>query len=62
MNDAIPPKTISELADQLDRIREELFSIQRALEKREPIEAAVEAAVESAVESAHTPNKGAVGC
>jgi hypothetical protein len=54
MNDAIPPKTISELADQLDRIREELFSIQRALEKREPIEAAVE--------SAHTPNKGAVGC
>jgi hypothetical protein len=48
-----PPKTISELADHVERIREELFSIQRALEKMEPIEA---------VESAHTPNKGAVGC
>jgi dynactin complex subunit len=54
MNDAILPKTISELADHLERIREELFSIQRSLEKMEPIEAAVE--------SAHTPNKGAVGC
>ncbi len=54
MNDAVPPNTISELADRVERIREELFSVQRALEKMEPIEAAVE--------SAHTPNKGAVGC
>jgi hypothetical protein len=45
MKDAIPPKTISELADQLDRIREELFSVQRSLEKMEPIEVAVESAV-----------------
>jgi len=44
-----PPKTISELADQLERIREELFSVQRSLEKMEPIEAAVQ--------SAETPDK-----
>jgi hypothetical protein len=55
MNDLnFPPKTISELADHVERIREELFSIQRSLEKMEPIE--------TAVQSAHTPNKGAVGC
>jgi len=48
MNDArVPPKTISELADRLERIREELFSVQRALEKMEPIEAAVRSAKSS---------------
>jgi hypothetical protein len=41
--------TISELADRLERIREELFSIQRALEKIEVVEAAVR--------SAEIPNK-----
>jgi hypothetical protein len=40
----VPPKTISELADRLERIREELFSIQKSLEKMEPIEAAVQSA------------------
>ena len=41
MQDAsVPPKTISELADRLEWIREELFTIQRALEKMESIEAA----------------------
>jgi len=50
MNDAsVPPKTISELADRLEWIREELFAIQRALEKMEPVEAAVR--------SAEIPNK-----
>lgn len=45
MHDAsVPPKTISELADLVERIREELFSVQRALEKMEPIEAAVRSA------------------
>jgi hypothetical protein len=42
MNPSIaPPMTISELADRLERIREELFAIQRAMEKMEPVEAAV---------------------
>ena len=50
MNDAsVPPKAISELADRLEWIREELFAIQRALEKMEPVEAAVR--------SAEIPNK-----
>lgn len=44
-----PPMTISELADRVERIREELFSVQKALERMEPIEAAVR--------SAETPNK-----
>jgi hypothetical protein len=30
------PKNIGELIDQIDRIREELMTIQRALEKLEP--------------------------
>jgi len=48
MNDAsVLPKTISELADRIERIREELFSIQRSLEKMEPIEAAVRPAKNS---------------
>jgi len=46
-----PILTISELADRLERVRIELLSIQRALEKMEPMEAAVE--------SADTPNKKA---
>jgi hypothetical protein len=45
MNDAsVPPKTISELADRLEQIREELFSVQRALERMEPFEAAARSA------------------
>jgi hypothetical protein len=32
-----PPKNIGELVDQLDRIREELLTIQRAMEKLEPV-------------------------
>jgi hypothetical protein len=44
-----PPMAISELADRLERIREELFSVQRSLEKMEPVEAAVR--------SAESPNK-----
>jgi hypothetical protein len=40
----VPPETISELADRLERIQQELFSIQRSLEKMEPIEAAVQSA------------------
>ena len=32
-----PPKTIGEVIDQLDQIREELFSLQRSLEKIDPI-------------------------
>jgi hypothetical protein len=42
-----PPMTISELADRLEWIREELFAIQRAMEKMEPVEAAVRAAESS---------------
>jgi len=38
---SVPPMTISELADRLERIREELFSIQRSLEKMEPVQATV---------------------
>jgi hypothetical protein len=44
MADVNPPQTISELADRVERIREELFSIQKSLEKMEPIEAAVQSA------------------
>lgn len=43
-NASVPPKTISELADRVERIREELFSVQKELEKMEPIEAAVRSA------------------
>ena len=32
------PQTLSELIDALDRIREELFCLQRALERRESSE------------------------
>jgi hypothetical protein len=31
-----PPKTIGELIDQLDMIREDLLGLQRSLEKMEP--------------------------
>ncbi len=44
---SVPPMTISELADRLERIREELFSVQRALERMEPVEAAVRSAESS---------------
>ena len=37
----LPPKSIGELIDRIERIQEELLSIQRSLEKMEPIEAAV---------------------
>jgi hypothetical protein len=33
-----PPKTVAELIDHLDRLREELLTIQRSLEKMEPVE------------------------
>ena len=33
-----PPKSIGELTDQIERIREELLSVQRSLEKLELIE------------------------
>jgi len=36
------PKTIGELIDTLDRIREELMTIQRSLEKLEPIKTVAE--------------------
>jgi hypothetical protein len=39
--DTVPPKSIGELIDQIERIREELLSVQRSLEKIEPIEDAV---------------------
>jgi hypothetical protein len=38
-----PPKTISEILDRLDVIREELFSLQRSLEKLGTVEAAFSA-------------------
>jgi hypothetical protein len=37
----VPPKSIGELVDHIERIREELLSVQRSLEKLEPIEDAV---------------------
>ena len=37
----LPPKSIGELIDRIERIQEELLSIQRSLEKMEPIETAV---------------------
>ena len=37
----VPPKSIGELVDQIERIQEELLSVQRSLEKLEPIEDAV---------------------
>jgi len=36
-----PPKTISELIDEVERIREGLFSLQRELEKIEIVETVV---------------------
>jgi hypothetical protein len=33
-----PPKTVAELIDHPDRLREELLTIQRSLEKMEPVE------------------------
>jgi hypothetical protein len=33
-----PPKTIGELIDEVERIREQLFVLQQELEKREAIE------------------------
>jgi len=33
-----PPKTIAEAIDEIERIREELLSVQRLLEKMEPVE------------------------
>ena len=35
-----PPRDIGELIDQIDHIREELFSIQRSMEKMETLKAA----------------------
>jgi len=46
----LPPKSIGELIDRIERIQEELLSIQRSLEKMEPIEAAV-----SSVKTTDTP-------
>jgi hypothetical protein len=37
----VPPKSIGELIDQIEQIREELLSVQRSLEKLELIEAGV---------------------
>jgi len=34
----LPPKSIGELIDRIERIQEELLSIQRSLERMEPIE------------------------
>jgi hypothetical protein len=36
-----PPKTIGELLDQIERIREELLAIQRSMEKMEYVKPAV---------------------
>jgi len=36
-----PHITIKEAIDEIERIREELFALQRLLEKTEPVEAAV---------------------
>jgi hypothetical protein len=37
-----PPKTIGDLIDQLERIREELLVLQRSLEKHETTEPTVD--------------------
>jgi hypothetical protein len=34
----IPPKTIGELIDEVERVREDLFRLQRELEKVESVE------------------------
>jgi len=34
-----PPKSLGDLIDQVERIREELLSVQRSLEKLEPVTA-----------------------
>jgi hypothetical protein len=39
-----PPKTFAEAIDEIERIREELLSVQRALEKLEPVESLVSSA------------------
>jgi len=39
MNDS--PRTLTEIIDEIERIREELLAIQRALEKQEPVETLV---------------------
>jgi len=39
-----PPKTIGEVIDELEQIQEELLSLQRSLEKMEPVESAVSSA------------------
>jgi hypothetical protein len=39
-----PPKTLSEVIDELERIQGELLSLQRSLEKMEPVEALVSSA------------------
>jgi hypothetical protein len=36
-----PPKNIGELIDQIERIREELLTIQRSMENMEPREASL---------------------
>jgi len=36
-----PPKTIGELIDEVERIREDLFCVQRDLEKIETVETAL---------------------
>jgi hypothetical protein len=53
MNGAITsPKTISEIIDRLDLIREELFSLQRSLEMFEVVETVL-----SATEPSHDLQK-----
>jgi hypothetical protein len=39
-----PPKTLGDVIDDLDRIREELLKVQRSLEKIEPVEMLVSSA------------------
>jgi hypothetical protein len=39
-----PPKTIGEVIDELEKIQEQLLSLQRSLEKMEPVESAVSSA------------------
>jgi len=45
MNRSIdPPKTIGEVIDELEKIQGQLLSLQRSLEKMEPVESAVSSA------------------
>jgi hypothetical protein len=41
-----PPKKLGDVIDDLDRIREELLTIQRSLEKIEPVETLVSSAMQ----------------